>query len=85
MNNISDDIIVYDKTVAEHNNNLRAVISLLVENRLTLNTEKCQLHKQSIEFYGHIFSADGIAVHPKHKIAILNIDCLKMLGMSEVS
>ena len=31
VNSISDDIIVYGKTVAEHNNNLRAVISRLVE------------------------------------------------------
>ena len=80
VNNISDDIIVYGKTVAEHNNNLRAVISRLVENGLTLNKEKCQLHKQSIEFYGHIFSADGVAVHPKHKTAILKIDRPQNVG-----
>ena len=80
VNNISDDIIVYGKTVAEHNNNLRAVISRLVENGLTLNKEKCQLHKQSIEFYGHIFSADGVAIHPKHKTAISNIDRPQNVG-----
>ena len=80
MNNISDDIIVYGKAVAEHNNNLRAVISRLVENGLTLNKEKCQPHKQSIEFYGHIFLADGVAVHPKHKTAISNIDRPQNVG-----
>ena len=80
VNNIIDDIIVYGKTVAKHNNNLRAVISRLVESGLALNKEKCQLHKESIAFYGHIFSADGVAVHPKHKTAISNIDRPQNVG-----
>jgi hypothetical protein len=64
--NISDDILVHGRTAAQHNARLHAVIQRLVDNGLTLNKNKCQLSQPKIEYYGHVFSADGVAVQQKH-------------------
>ena len=63
--NISDDIIIYGKDQASHDLALRAVIARLIDSELTLNKEKCELNKRRLEFFGHIFSADGVSVDPK--------------------
>ena len=55
--NISDDIIVYGKTVVEYDANLRAVLNRLRENNARLNKEKSQT---TVTFYGRVFDADEI-------------------------
>ena len=52
--NISDDIIVYGKTVAEHNTNLTAVLDRLRTNNVRLNREKCKISRKTVTFYGHV-------------------------------
>ena len=56
--NISDDIIVYGKDTADHNKNLRAVLTRLIDVYLTLNKKKCLFSQSSIKFFGYIFSKD---------------------------
>ena len=43
--NLSDDILVFGKTKAEHDNNLRATFQRLKEKGLTLSKEKCEYNK----------------------------------------
>jgi len=62
VRNISDDLIVFGKTQAQHNIALRAVIQRLSECGLTVNQDKIELNKSSIKYYGHVFSAAGISV-----------------------
>jgi len=44
----------------------------LKEKGLTLNKTKCKFKKTKLEFYGHIFSSDGISAEPKKIEAIKN-------------
>ena len=65
VRNFSDDIIVYGKTHEEHNANLHKVFERLRENGLTLNENKCEFGKSSLEFYGYKFSDKGMEIDPK--------------------
>ena len=57
--NISDDIVVYGKDVAEHDERLKKVLHTLKERGLTLNKKKCVFRMNEIEFMGHLLSAKG--------------------------
>ena len=39
---------------------------------LTLNKDKCEFNKNKLEFYGHIFSKDGMSADPKKVDTIKN-------------
>ncbi|KAK3084740.1 hypothetical protein FSP39_018188 [Pinctada imbricata] len=68
--NLSDDIIIYGKTQKDHDRSLEAVFQALQESGLTLNKEKCEFNKSEIEFFGVVFSKDGISPDPKKVRAI---------------
>ena len=70
--NISDDIIVYGRTQEEHDTALQAVFQRLLESNLTLNKDKCEYNKSSIDFYGYTFSSEGISADPKKVESIQN-------------
>ena len=69
--NISDDVIVFGKTQAEHDKALDAVCQKFVESNVTLN-KKCEFNKSSVTFFGFTFSEKGIAPDPKKVEAIKN-------------
>ncbi|XP_062614532.1 uncharacterized protein K02A2.6-like [Saccostrea cucullata] len=68
--NISDDIIVYGKSQEEHDSSLQLLLSRLRERNLTLNKDKCEFNKRKLEFFGFIFSENGISADPKKVEAI---------------
>ena len=71
--NISDDIICYGTDTADHLDNLRALFTRVRERGLTLNEEKCEFEKPTIEFYGHVFGAQGMRPSPTKIQAVLNM------------
>ncbi|CAB4033208.1 Hypothetical predicted protein [Paramuricea clavata] len=71
--NISDDILVFGKTQNAHDHSLEAVFQRLKERGLTLNKHKCEYGKDKLEFYGYVFSGDGIAPDPKKIDDIVNL------------
>ena len=71
--NISDDILVFGKSHEEHDQNLRAVFQRLREKGLTLNKSKCEYRKDKLEFFGYVFSKDGIAPEPKKVEEVVNL------------
>ena len=68
--NSQDDIVMWVKTLAEHDNCLRKVLLKVRESGLKLNKNKCQFHKNSIVFLGHIVSSEGIRVDPSNADAL---------------
>ena len=70
--NISDDVIVYGKTQAEHDAALDAVCRQFVKSNITLNKKKCKFNTSSLTFFGFVFSDKGIAPDPKKVEAINN-------------
>ncbi|RVW90844.1 Retrovirus-related Pol polyprotein from transposon 17.6 [Vitis vinifera] len=55
-----DDIMVYSKTLTEHEKHLRLVFQRLRENRLYVKPEKYEFAQEEITFLGHKISADLI-------------------------
>ena len=64
VKNISDDIIVCRTSTAEHDRRLDLLLCRLVEKGLTVNSNKCEFNKTSVEYYGHVFSRNGILPSP---------------------
>ena len=61
--NSQDDIIVWGRTLAEHNEILSKVFLKIHRSGLKLNKKKCQIGVKSILFLGHIIY-EGIKVDP---------------------
>lgn len=59
-----DDILVYSKTMDEHLEHLRIVMSLLRQNQLYAKLSKCSFACTSIDYLGHVISSDGVATDP---------------------
>jgi len=53
--------VVYGKNQSEHDRALDQTLQRLHQSGITINPQKCEFNKPSIEFFGHIFSKDGIA------------------------
>ena len=80
VRNISDDIIVFGRNKEKHDKRLEKLFIRLKERNLTLNKSKCEFNKDKLEFYGHIFSAEGISADPKKISAIRNTAVPKEVG-----
>jgi hypothetical protein len=90
--NVSDDIIIFGKTQQDHDKALHAVLMRLHECGLTVNASKVALSKSSLEFFGFIFSAQGIAPSPAKISALQNAaaptnpsEIRSFLGMAQYS
>ena len=90
--NIYDDILAYGKTKREHDRAVHGLLKRLEAIGITANVEKCVFNRNEIEFFGMIFSENGMGPDPK-KVEVLknaeapsNPDELKsFLGMSNYS
>lgn len=71
--NISDDVIVFGKTQDDHDKALKSVFQRFSDVNLTLNKSKCEFNKDSIAFFGFVFSKDGIAPDPSKVQSIHNM------------
>ena len=78
--NFSDDILVYGRNKADHDSNLKNVFQRLREKNLTLNANKCKFRQDSIEFLGHIFTAEGMNPCPNKLQDIINIQPPKTIS-----
>jgi hypothetical protein len=65
-----DDILVASSCEALHRRHLLQVFSLLEQNGLVVNEEKCVFGQSSVEFLGHIISAAGSSPLPSRVEAI---------------
>ena len=70
--NLSDDILIYAPNEQKHNETLKKVLQRLREKNLTLNKKKCLFGKSRIEFYGYVFTPEGVSADPKKVEAILS-------------
>lgn len=57
-----DDLIVFGKTLEEHEQRLLKVLDRLEEFGLKLSIDKCLLCQPQVKFLGHIVSASGVAM-----------------------
>ena len=67
-----DDTCIHSKTFDEHVDILDTVFEAHCKAGLTLQPDKCQLFRPSIEYLGHVISAKGISPLPSHLDAVKN-------------
>lgn len=67
-----DDIIIYGKTLSDHNNKLIDVLTQLRTHKLKIQPEKCSFLQKKIYYLGHIISAKGIEPDPAKIACIQN-------------
>ena len=68
--NISDDLVIFGTTQADHDRALHNLCTRFQEVGLTLNKDKCKLNEHKITFFGYTFSAEGISADPRKVEAI---------------
>jgi hypothetical protein len=55
-----DDILIYSRTLEEHEQHVRAVLDVLRREKLYAKESKCELFQTEVEFLGHRVGADGV-------------------------
>ncbi|HJS83264.1 MAG TPA: reverse transcriptase domain-containing protein, partial [Nitrososphaera sp.] len=60
-----DDILVYSRSVEDHEQHLRTVLQVLREHRLFGKFSKCSFFQSEIEFLGHVVSSNGVYMEKK--------------------
>lgn len=60
-----DDIIVFGKTMEEHNKNLIILFNRLRDTNLKLQPDKCEYIKPELEYLGHVITPEGVKPNPE--------------------
>lgn len=68
--NFSDDIIIYGKNQKAHDQALHTVLRKFAKVGLMLKPEKCELNKESLTFFGFVFSPKEMSPDPEKVKAI---------------
>jgi hypothetical protein len=59
-----DDILVYSSTAEELEQHLRVVLEKLRQNQLYDKFSKCEFWLKEVTFFGHVLTAEGVAIDP---------------------
>jgi hypothetical protein len=67
-----DDILIFSKTMEEHEEHLRLVLEKLRSNQLYAKFSMCEFWLTEVAFLGHVISAGGVSVDPGKVKDVLN-------------
>ena len=59
-----DDILIYSKTKEEHVKHVKLVLAKLKTRQLLFKLEKCDFHKQEVDFLRHLVRTRGVWIDP---------------------
>ncbi len=62
---IADDIIVHGRNIEEHDANLHKLMQVARQEGLVFRSEKCFVRQEKVEFFGLIWSKEGMQPDPK--------------------
>ena len=65
-----DDILVYNASYEDHVQHLAQVFDLLSKDQWLVKLSKCRFAQQSINYLGHVVSAQGVSIDPS-KVAVV--------------
>lgn len=66
-----DDIVVFGRTIEEHNRNLALVLEQIIKAKLKLRADKCKFAQEEVIYLGHKINQFGIGTDPS-KIEVIN-------------
>ena len=66
-----DDILIYSTSKGEHRKHVKLVMEKLKKYSLLLKPEKCEFHKEQVEFLGYIIGTHGIKMDQVKVKAVL--------------
>lgn len=69
-----DDLVVYGKNQAEHDERLLKVLQMAKENGVQFNSSKCVFGRSEIEYLGHMLTKDGIKPDPTKIESIIKME-----------
>ena len=72
-----DDLLIYSKSLDDHERHVRLVLDKLRENKLYAKQSKCEFYKREVSFVGHIVSGEGKRVESNKIKAIVDWPILK--------
>ena len=75
-----DDILVYSKTEAEHEEHLHKVLETLRVNKLYAKFSKCEFWLKQVAFLGHVVSSEGVSVDPAKIEAVTSLSRPSTVG-----
>ena len=67
IRNVNDNVIIFGKTQLWRGIALRDVFDIATTKHLEFGINKCQFDQKQLEYFGYIFSADGIAPSSRAK------------------
>ncbi|GJR97409.1 putative reverse transcriptase domain-containing protein [Tanacetum coccineum] len=67
-----DDILIYSKSMEEHEVHLKLVLELLKKEKLFVKFSKCEFWLQEVHFLGHVVNSNGIHMYPSKIEAVKN-------------
>ena len=71
---IADDMVIYGKSIEEHDKHFLSFLSIVGKNTLKLNSSKLQFQHEEVSFFGHSWSSKGISPDPKKIQAIQQME-----------
>ncbi|XP_050936266.1 uncharacterized mitochondrial protein AtMg00860-like [Cucumis melo] len=72
LDSFVNDILIYSKAEAEHEEHLHQVLETLRVNRLYAKFSKCEFLLKKVSFLGHVVSSEGVSVDPAKIEAVTN-------------
>jgi hypothetical protein len=64
------DVIIFGETLQEHHARLREGFEKLRQLNLKTEPDKCEFFKIELNYFGHIFTSEGVKPHPEKVKAI---------------
>jgi len=59
-----DDILIFSETLEEHKKHVHEILQTLQDNKLLVEREKCEFHKQKVEFLGYEILPGEVRMSP---------------------
>src|SRR3979490_2975154 len=57
-----DDILIYSDSLEQHQEHVQEILRCLRKNGLYAKASKCEWHKDTVEFLGHILQTEGLTM-----------------------
>ena len=67
-----DNILIFGRSIEEHNERLRTVLEKIRQSKVKLSPSKCVFLKTSVKYLGHIISSEGVKTDPEKISAVKN-------------